>query len=127
MAIRYGRVYRGTFGYINGGEQAVIIVGRRALPIDLGGMRSVVGVNGSTRFKRLERRPMGNSFPPVGTPMAGCAAPPYSGHAKGLGPRMSQWGVDFEVLARQQRHQHKGARRARSHSWRQMHQRRACA
>lgn len=127
MAPSYGNVYRGVFGYVNSGRQPVIRVGRHVFPVWIDGLRSVVGTNGSTRFTRLDRRPAWNAFPPSGTPCVGRVAPPYSGHAGDLGPRMSEWGVDSQALVARQRHQGKGARRARSHHWRQMRQRTAFA
>lgn len=123
MALRYGRVYRGVFGFIKSGRQPVIFVGKRALPVWIGDMRTVVGLNGSTRFTRLTRRPAWNAYPASGTPCAGRVAPPYSGHDGDLGLRMCEWGVDAAAVTERQRHTGKGARRTRRHHWRQMRQR----
>lgn len=127
MALSYGNIYRGVFGYADDGRRPVIRIGRRELPVWIDGLRRVVGVNGSTRFTYLDRRPAWNAFPATGTPCAGRVAPPLNGRLGDLGPRMSEWGVDTEALAAQQRRKWKGARRARNHHWRQMRQRRAFA
>lgn len=116
--IRYGTILEGEFGYHN--SWPGVWVGNRFFPVDMRGKREVLGQNGSTRFKPLEKRPGWGEWPGTGARCAGEVCPPYSGRRKELGPRMGQWGERKPaVAALLSDHGNPGGRRARRRFYRQ--------